>query len=35
MTEPNTSAANYHEAGYCLFRDVLDPEEVGLVISGR
>ena len=31
MTEPNTSAADYHASGYCLFRDVLDPEEVRLV----
>ena len=28
MNEPNTNAEDYGAAGYCLFRDVLDMEEV-------
>ncbi len=28
MMKPNTSAADYHAEGYCLFRDILDPGEV-------
>lgn len=28
MNGPNTNAADYNAAGYCLFREVLDPEEV-------
>ena len=28
MNGPNTNAVDYKAAGYCLFREVLDPEEV-------
>ena len=28
MNGPNINAVDYNAAGYCLFREVLDPEEV-------